>query len=122
MKWRKDGTFLIMLITKLVQNTEDVYMENVEIWDNDKQKFIKKEIWGHNDEASNLSKYNTFGNANRPNSLIHNIIRQCVKNSNTAAELLVNLDKSIKASGFSDYTYNGFKQTLNDCLKGVNEQ
>lgn len=110
-KWRRDGAFLAVLITKLVQKTNDVYMENVTIWNRYDECYDEVEIWNHYREAQE-----TRGSINNPDSLIHNTIRKCIAESNTAAELLVKLEQNIKAT-FSEYTYKIFNSILQECLK-----
>lgn len=110
-KWGRDGIFLSMLITELIQATDDVYMEDVKIWNKENKQFEMKNLWTHQME-SNETKGMTFRNE----TLIHNTIMNCMEKSSTAAEVLVNLEQNIK-SQFSEETYKNFRETLENCLK-----
>ena len=91
-KWRKEGTYLAKALSVLVQKTDDVY---IILEDGTK--------WTHTMEK--------FGNGT-----IHNKIREVVKNSNSAEELLVNLENMVRKD-FPEEVYEKFANALADCFK-----
>lgn len=107
-KWRKDGAYLCEVLSKLTQSNDTVVMENVNITLKDGRKY---KVWTHL-----LESQNTMGSALNPNSLIHNNIREVIKNSNSVEDLLVNLEKMVKQN-FSEETYNKFLEALVNCYK-----
>lgn len=109
-KWGRDGAVLAMLMTKLVEKTTDVYMEGALVWNKEKQCYEQVDVWTHKMESDQ-----TWGSEGRPNSLIHNTIRNCIDKSQTAAELLVNLEQNIRTQ-FSNETYIKFKEALEESL------
>lgn len=90
-KWRKEGTYLAKALSVLVQKTDDVY---IIIEDGTK--------WTHTMEK--------FGNG-----IIHDKIREVVKNSNSAEELLVNLEDMVRKN-FPKEVYEKFANALADCF------
>ena len=108
-KWRKDGAYLCELLAKLTQSTDSVIMENIEITLRDGSKEFYK-IWSHL-----LESQTTLGNSSNPRSIIHNLIRDVVENSNSSEELIVNLEKMVKEN-FSEETYRKFSEALTNCL------
>ena len=79
-------------LSVLVQKTDDVY---IILEDGTK--------WTHTMEK--------FGNGT-----IHNKIREVVKNSNSAEELLVNLENMVRKD-FPEEVYEKFANALADCFK-----
>ena len=67
--------------------------------------------WSH--AAESLA---TRGSPRNPKSVIHNGIRQIVKESNDADELIINLRKWIK-NNFTQETYDAFEYILEDILE-----
>ena len=95
-KWRKDGPYLANIIDQLATDTSSVIMSNG---------------WSH--AAESLA---TRGSPRNPKSVIHNGIRQIVKESNDADELIINLRKWIK-NNFTQETYDAFEYILEDILE-----
>lgn len=93
-KWGKDGTYLAGIIDQLATDTFSVVMNNG---------------WTHAMEACE-----TFGSIRNPKSVIHNGIRQIIKESNNADELLLNLKKWISAN-FTRETFDAFEEVLILC-------
>ena len=98
-KWRRDGPYLVKILSVLTQDTDNVYLI---LSDGTK--------WTHTIEAQM-----TFGNANNPKAYIHNLIREVIGTSNSAEELLVNLEKMIKEN-FPKDVYDDFSRALANCF------
>ena len=109
-KWRRDGAYLCELLSNLTQSTDSVVMKNVTITLKDGTKEFYP-IWNHL-----LESQMTLAKASNPRSVIHNLIRDVVKNSNSTEELIVNLDKMVKTN-FTAETYSAFSKSLSNCLR-----
>ena len=98
-KWRHEGPYLAKIITLLTQNAEDVFI-------------ILEDgtVWTHTMEAAK-----TLGNANNPNAIIHNLIRDVIERSNSAEELLINMEKMVKEN-FPPEVYDKFMEGMTRCL------
>ena len=98
-KWRRDGPYLVKILSVLTQNTNDVYLI---LRDGTK--------WTHT-----LESQTTFGRAGNPKALIHNLIRNVIKNSNSTEDMLVNMDKMVKER-YPKEVYEKFSKALEKCF------
>ena len=94
-KWGKDGPYLANIIDQLATDTTSVIMSNG---------------WTHLAECMA-----TRGNARNPRSVIHNGIRQIMKESNNADELMLKLRNWIY-DNFTQEAYDAFEEVLALCI------
>lgn len=95
-KWGKDGPYLANIIDQLATDTNSVIMSNG---------------WTHLAECMA-----TRGNARNPRSVIHNGIRQIMKESDNADELILKLKNWIY-DNFTQEAYDAFLEALALCIK-----
>lgn len=95
-KWGRDGSYLAYLVDQLATDTSSVIMSNG---------------WSHFAETMA-----TLGNSKNPRSVIHNGIRQIIKEANNADDLLLKLKKWI-SENFTQDAYDAFEEVLNLCIK-----
>lgn len=98
-KWRREGPYLAKILSVLTQNTNDVYLI---LRDGTK--------WTHT-----LESQMTFGRASNPKALIHNLIRNVIKKSNSTEDMLVNLEKMVKEK-YPKEVYEKFSKALAKCF------
>ena len=94
-KWGKDGPYLANIIDQLATDTTSVIMSNG---------------WTHLEECMA-----TRGNARNLRSVIHNGIRQIMKESNNADELMIKLRNWIY-DNFTQEAYDAFEKVLALCI------